>query len=112
MRVNEIDVRIRISDYINKYNREYGIRQTDIINLGSTVMLVKPYNISIARRQPLESIYFNDLFVVLSINNENYQIKNIKKFEIINANIRCLKKLMLAIKILSLLNIYIFLIIK
>ncbi|KAG0433365.1 Pro-Pol polyprotein, partial [Dictyocoela muelleri] len=75
-RINESDVRIRLSDYVNKYRREYEIRQRDIINIGSIVILVKPYSLSFVRRQALECLYYEDLFEVISIVNEKCEIRN------------------------------------
>ncbi|KAG0440504.1 Retrovirus-related Pol polyprotein from transposon gypsy [Dictyocoela muelleri] len=87
----DVEIRLRYSDYVNKYRREYEIRQRDVIDIGSKVMLVKPYNLTYVRRQHLESIYYDDLFEVLSLNRKNCQIKNERRNEIINTHMRCLK---------------------
>ncbi|KAG0429948.1 Pro-Pol polyprotein [Dictyocoela muelleri] len=86
------NIQDHICEYVDTYRREYNIRQYENIEIGSIVMLARPYNLKRARRNHVfESIYYPSEYSVIGILDNKFKIQNITSGEIITAKRRYLK---------------------
>lgn len=86
------EAKLQLMNYVETYRRELSLRNSDLARVNDKVLLVKPYN-PVARRRALESIYFNEVYIVQEINGESVLIESEATNENKQVSIRCLKKI-------------------
>ncbi|KAG0427963.1 Pro-Pol polyprotein [Dictyocoela muelleri] len=86
-RINDSETaRLRLLQYIETYRRELNFTATQSLEINSRVLLLKPYNLNI-RRRTFDSIYYDNIYIILEINENHILIFN----ESNNETIRTLK---------------------
>lgn len=86
------ETKLKLLNYVETYRREFSVRSSQSIRIGDKVLLIKPYN-PIARKRALESLYFDETYIIQEINGEKALIKAETVNEVKQASIRCIKKI-------------------